>query len=274
MKMIGVGDNVVDCYLDQKMYYPGGNAVNVAVNCRRNGADPVAYMGVFGDDPEAGHIQRCLDAEGVEWRHSRRVYAASGHPAVNLSPDGDRVFVGGPKDTAQHILRIRLTPPDLEYIGTFDVCHTSCYSGIEPELAGLASKTEVSFDFSTRNEDDYIAQVCPHARFAFFSGAALTENKLDSIIKSCHAFGAEIVGITLGSRGALFSRRGQRYFQPVKAAERVVDTMGAGDSFIAGFLTRFYESGDMAASLDFAAGRAAVTCGFFGGFGYPHDFEH
>ena len=37
MNMIGVGDNVVDCYLDQSTYYPGGNAVNVAVNCRRNG---------------------------------------------------------------------------------------------------------------------------------------------------------------------------------------------------------------------------------------------
>jgi fructoselysine 6-kinase len=138
----------------------------------------------------------------------------------------------------------------------------------------LAARTDVSFDFSTRNEDDYLAKVCPHVRFAFFSGAALTENKLDSIIKICHAFGTEIVGITLGSKGALFSRRGERFSQPVKAAEKVIDTMGAGDSFIAGFLTRFYESGDMTASLDFAAERAALTCGYFGGFGYPHDFEH
>jgi fructoselysine 6-kinase len=274
MKMIGLGDNVVDCYLDQRKYYPGGNAVNVAVNCRRNGAGPVAYMGVFGDDPEAEHIKRCLDSERVEWRHSRKVYAASGHPAVNLSPDGDRVFVGGPKDTAQHIFRIRLTPSDLEYIGSFDVCHTSCYSGIEPELARLAAKVEVSFDFSTNNQDAYLAEVCPHVRFAFFSGAALTEDKLDSIIENCHAHGTEIVGITLGSRGALFSRRGERFPQPVKAAEKVVDTMGAGDSFIAGFLTRFYESGDLISSLDFAAERAAITCGYFGGFGYPHDFEH
>ena len=273
MKMIGVGDNVVDCYLDQRMYYPGGNAVNVAVNCRRNGASPVAYMGIFGDDPEAGHIQRCLDIEGVEWSRSRRVYAASGHPAVNLSPDGDRVFVGGPKNTAQHIFRIRLTPPDLDYIGGFDLCHSSCYSGIEPELPNLASRVDLSFDFSTRNEDDYIDAVCPHLRLAFFSGAALTETRLDSIIQRCHERGTEIVGIPLGSRGALFSRLGKRFFQPVKPARSVVDTMGAGDSFIAGFLTRYHEGGDMAASLDYAAGRAAETCGFFGGFGHPRAFE-
>lgn len=273
MKMIGVGDNVVDCYLDQGMYYPGGNAVNVAVNCRRNGVSTVAYMGVFGNDPEAEHIKRCLEAEGVDWSRSRKVYAASGHPAVSLSPDGDRVFVGGPKDTAQHIFRIRLTGPDLDYIGGFDLCHTSCYSGIEPELAALAARADLSFDFSTRSEDGYIDTVCPHTRFAFFSGAALTEDRLDSIIKRCHELGTEIVGVTLGSRGALFSRHGTRYFQPIKPAKLVVDTMGAGDSFIAGFLAHFYESDDMAGALDYAAERAAITCGFYGGFGYPHPFE-
>ena len=30
MKLIAVGDNVTDCYLDEGIYYPGGNAVNVA----------------------------------------------------------------------------------------------------------------------------------------------------------------------------------------------------------------------------------------------------
>lgn len=272
MKLIGVGDNVVDCYIDQSMYYPGGNAVNVAVNCRRDGGNPVAYIGVFGDDLEAEHIKRSLTAEGVTWEKSRKVYAISGHPSVNLTPDGDRIFVGGPKDTAQHIFRIRLTPPDLEYIAGFDVCHTSCYSGIEPELAALAARTDVSYDFSTRSEDDFIRQVCPYVRFAFFSGAALTEDRLDSIIGLCHACGSEIVGITLGSRGALFSRNGTRFIQPIKPASKVIDTMGAGDSFIAGFLTKFYETGDMNGSLDYAAERAAVTCGYFGGFGHPRAF--
>jgi fructoselysine 6-kinase len=273
MDLIGVGDNVVDCYLDQGIYYPGGNAVNVAVGAKRSGARRVAYMGVFGDDPEAEHLKWALLEEGIGFERSRKVYAASGHPAVNLTPEGDRIFVGGPKDSAQHIFRIRLTPPDLEYIAGFDCCHSSCYSGIEPELENLARCAALSFDFSTRSDDDYIDQVCHYTKFAFFSGAALTEERLDSIIGRCHRLGTEIVGITLGSRGAVFSRSGERFVQPVKPAAAVVDTMGAGDSFIAGFLTRFCEGGDMRASLDFAADRAARTCGHYGGFGYPHPFE-
>jgi len=273
MKIIGVGDNVVDCYLDQGLYYPGGNAVNVAVNCRRDGAEPVAYLGVFGDDGAAEHIKACLEEEGVSFGRSRQVYARSGHPGVSLAPDGDRVFVGGPRDTAQHILRIRLTESDLEYIGTFDCCHTSCFSGIEPELANLAARCPVSFDFSTQTTDDYIKAVAPHVRFAFFSGASLTEDRLASMISLCHGCGAEIVGITLGERGAVFSRRGKRYIQPIKPAASVVDTMGAGDSFIAGFLTRFHDTADMRGSLDYAAERAALTCSFFGGFGHPHPLD-
>ena len=57
MKIIAVGDNVTDCYLDQGVYYPGGNAVNVAVHCKRNGVEDVNYLGIFGDDDKAEHIQ-------------------------------------------------------------------------------------------------------------------------------------------------------------------------------------------------------------------------
>ena len=50
MKLIAVGDNVTDCYVDEGVYFPGGNAVNVAVNCRRNGAGQVEYIGIFGPE--------------------------------------------------------------------------------------------------------------------------------------------------------------------------------------------------------------------------------
>jgi fructoselysine 6-kinase len=273
MKLIGVGDNVVDCYLDQKFYYPGGNAVNVAVNCKRDGASFVAYMGVFGDDRAAEHIKWALGQEGVEYGRSRKVYAISGHPGVNLDAGGDRVFVGGPTDTVQHILRIRLTKPDLDYIEGFDCCHTSCFSGIEPELENLSSRCDISFDFSTKSDAEYIRVVAPYIRFGFFSGSSLTEREMDTIITICHECGVEIVGITLGAKGALFSKQGQRFSQAVKSTGSVLDTMGAGDSFIAGFLTRFYDSGNMAVSLDYAAECAARTCSFFGGFGYPHPLD-
>ena len=35
LRVLGIGDNTVDIYLDEGMQYPGGNAVNVAVQAGR-----------------------------------------------------------------------------------------------------------------------------------------------------------------------------------------------------------------------------------------------
>ena len=115
MKLIAVGDNVADCYIDEKVFYPGGNAVNVAVNCKKNGADFVSYIGIFGDDDKAAWIQHCLELEGVDFSRSRKVYAHSGQPQVCLEK-GDRVFRPGKRDSCQHLFRICLTQEDMDLI--------------------------------------------------------------------------------------------------------------------------------------------------------------
>lgn len=267
-KMIAVGDNVVDCYLDDGVYYPGGNAVNVAVNCRRDGLEDVAYIGMFGNDEKADHLKWALTQEKVHFERSRTMYAPSGSPGVRLI-DGDRKFVGGPKNTSQHIARIRLTPEDLEYIGEYGLCHTSCFSSIEYELPQMAKVCQVSFDFSERTEAEYLQRVCPYLTYAFFSGSDMTQEEIDALIDRCHALGTKVVGVTLGSRGSLFSENGKHYRQGIKRVE-AIDTMGAGDSFIAGFLTRRILGDNMEDALDFAAGVAANTCRIHGSFGYPH----
>ena len=39
VKVLGIGDNVVDKYLNLGLMFPGGNALNVAVFAHRYGAD-------------------------------------------------------------------------------------------------------------------------------------------------------------------------------------------------------------------------------------------
>lgn len=272
MKIIAVGDNVVDCYLDKKLYYPGGNAVNVVVNCKRDGFDECAYIGIFGNDKKAEHLMWALDQEGINYEKSRHMMGISGQPRVNLTSEGDRVFVGGPKNTVQHIVRLRLTPEDLSYISQFDVCHTSCYSNIEAELVNIKKHCNISFDFSDNRDIEYLKKVCPNVKFAFFSGSDLKLEEVKDLIRTCHLLGTDIVGVTLGGKGALFSKNGQLFEQGIKQTE-VIDTMGAGDSFIAGFLTSYTQNENMTEALDYAATCAAKTCTFHGGFGYPHPFD-
>jgi fructoselysine 6-kinase len=272
MKIIAIGDNVVDCYLDQGKYYPGGNCVNVAVNCKRSGAEDVSYIGIFATDDKAAHLKSILELEGIPYHQSRVAEGISGQPSVNLTEDGDRVFVGGPKNTVQHILKLKLTPEDYEYIKGFDVCHSSCYSSMEEELPGLAQNIKVSFDFSDKYNATYLEKVCPYITHGFFSGAHLSDKELENLVEELGKYKLETIGITRGSKPALFIHHGEKYYQEVYETE-IVDTMGAGDSFIAGFLTAFYNQKDMTVALDFAAKRASLTCGFYGGLGYPKDLE-
>lgn len=273
MKLLAIGDNVVDCYLDQQKYYPGGNAVNVAVNCRRYGFGETAYLGIFGTDKKAEHLQACLRSEGVTFERSRQMVGRSGSPMVSLV-EGDRVFVKSRKDTAQHMVRLNLITTDFHYIEGFDLVHSSCYSYLEPLLPEIRKRTQLSFDFSNkRRDDEYLKTVCPWLSFAFFSGAEMTQAEQDSLIDRCHALGTELVCITQGVKGSYFSYNGQQHRQgivPVMA----IDSLGAGDAFIAGFLTHFLIHGkDLQASAAFAAQKGAEACTYAGGWGYAHDFD-
>jgi fructoselysine 6-kinase len=272
MKIVTVGDNVVDCYLDQNKYYPGGNCVNVAVNCKRAGAEEVGYIGIFATDDKADHLKHVIELEKIDSHRSRIVQGISGQPRVNLTEEGDRVFVGGPRNTVQHLLKLRLVAEDYDYIKGFDVCHTSCYSFMEEELPSLSQHIKVSYDFSDKYGSEQLARVCPSISHGFFSGAHLSDEEIDRLVEELGKYELETVGITRGSKPALFIHNGTRYYQEVVETE-VVDTMGAGDSFIGGFLTAYYNGADVKESLEFAAKSASVTCGYYGGFGYPKDLE-
>jgi len=273
MRLLAIGDNVVDCYLHQRKYYPGGNAVNVAVNCQRYGFGETAYLGIFGTDKKAEHLQACLSSEGVSFERSRQMVGRSGSPMVSLV-EGDRVFVKSRKDTAQHMVRLNLIKSDLDYIEGFDLVHSSCYSYLEPLLPEIAKRTLVSFDFSNkRRDEEYLKMVCPHLNFAFFSGAEMTQAEQDELISRSHALGTNLVCITMGAKGSYFSDKGQRHHQGIVPVE-ITDTLGAGDAFIAGFLTYYLtQGGDLEASAAYAAKKGAEACTYAGGWGYAHDFD-
>lgn len=271
MKLIAVGDNVVDCYLDQKKYYPGGNCVNVAVNARKNGAEKVAYIGIFATDDKAEHIKYALEKEGIDFEMSRTSEGISGQPGVSLTEDGDRVFVGGPKNTVQHKLKLQMIGEDLDFIKGFDVCHISCYSSMESELEKLAKTIDISYDFSNHLELNYIKKVSPHIKYAFFSVADLPEEELNEFIERLKDFNFEVAALTRGSKPALFIRENKVFEQKLTKIP-VVDTMGAGDSLISGFLVNYIDGGDIEFAVEKATESAAATCGLYGGFGYPKEF--
>jgi fructoselysine 6-kinase len=269
MKLIGIGDNVVDYYQDQGLMYPGGNALNVAVASKRNGASACAYLGIVGDDAAAEHVVKCMGEEGIDISRIRRAYGPNGQAIVALNEEGDRIFVGTNRGIrVQSLLTLQLTQDDLDYINEYDVVHTSVNSDIEHELYRLAHKP-LSFDFSTTKRWDkaYLQRICPYLTYVFFSGSDMSHSEISSLFEEVHQLGVKVVGVTRGAEPAVFSENGVICNQPHMTGN-VVDTMGAGDSFIGGFLTHYHEHRDMKAALVQASRSAAATCGYYGAFGY------
>lgn len=269
MKLVTIGDNVVDCYLDQGRIYPGGNAVNVAVAAKRNGAENCAYIGITGDDAAALHVIHSLKMEGIDLAQIRQTYGPNGEAKVTLNEEGDRIFIGTNRGVRMSsFLQLKLTETDLAYISTFDMIHTSVNSDIEHELSRLYQRP-VSFDFSTKNRwnEKYLRQVCPYLAYAFFSGSDMERNEINDLIAFVHELGVKVVGVTRGSEAAQFSCEGIRYEQTPLAVD-VLDTMGAGDSFIGGFLASYHGTWNMEKALQQAAYSAAATCQHYGAYGY------
>lgn len=267
MRLLGIGDNVLDHYVDTGVKYPGGNAVNVAVFAARQGASHCAYIGIVGSDAEGDHLLESLAAEGLDLSLVRRAVGPNGIAMVSIADDGDRVFVGSNKGGVQHALRLRLTESDMTCAEQNDVAHSSVYSSMEQYLPQLARATMVSFDFSHRRDAAYLAETCPSVAHAFFSGADLDSAELNGLCDSALGYGCETVVVTRGSAGAWVATPTESFAMPAEKSS-VVDTLGAGDAFIAGFLVSLYEQ--QAGAREAArrgADAAAQACMENGAFG-------
>ena len=147
MRLIGIGDNVCDVYLHLAEMFPGGQALNVAVFAKMQGIDS-AYLGVFGDDEVAEHIENTLSEFGVDKSHCRHVRGENGYALVTLI-DGDRVFLGSNKGGVAREFPLVLDENDIEYIRQFSVVHTSNNSFFDGQLPFLyEAGIPVSYDFS------------------------------------------------------------------------------------------------------------------------------
>ncbi len=275
-RVIGIGDNVVDKYLDLNTMFPGGNALNFAVYARKLGHE-AAYIGVFGNDQAAEHIRTVLQELGVELSFCRIYPGENGYAEVNLVK-GERVFVGGNKGGVAKDNPLLLTPDDLTYISGFDLMHSSCYSLLEDQLFKL-QKLEIplSFDFSDRISDDYLEEVCPFLDFAFLSGSGLSTDQIKEKLVKAVGCGCQLALATRGSAGVILLADGQFYQQPAFPIDPL-DTLGAGDSFITYFLlqisTRSWNKPDVLTRvLREAAQYAAGTCLVQGAFGYGREIH-
>jgi fructokinase len=236
--------------------YPGGAPANVACALVKLGT-PAAFVGCVGQDDGGVALVKLLTALSVNCdglqQHptapTRTVY-------VTRTESGDRVFAGfGPYDTAA-FADTRLSAEDLPQslfegakflvTGTLELAYPESHDALfrAVELAhGQSCKIVVDVNWRPvfwRNPElaqPLITELLGHADFI-----KLTDDEAEWLFGSSdlerivNAF-PQVQGvlITAGEKGCSYWLRGNTGQIPAFSVE-VVDTTGAGDAFLAGFL--------------------------------------
>lgn len=279
-RIIAIGDNVVDKYLSRGTMYPGGQCVNTCVYAMMNGAK-TAYLGKFGDDAAAEYNCRILKKLGVDYSHSRHFHGENGAARVTLK-DGDRVFLGSNKGGVAKEHPFDFTQEDFDYIRGFQMIYSNTNSYILDDLPKLyETGVPIAFDFSNVWNDELLKRICPYISVALLSCAHLGDQEREEQMRKAASYGVRLVVGTVGEEGSYALYEGELLYAGACRAEQVMDTMGAGDSYFATFLTTLLqdEAGlfgsdhdKMMDRLKTAMGRgaefAAKVCGMEGAFGY------
>lgn len=232
VKVIGVGFTCVDVYEKLNKYYPTGNGVDWGIHLQRLGI-PVSILSVVGTDEYGIKMKEALQKEGIDISHLHTEEGETCKMMMDLRNGVDRVHLEAIDGVME---QFHLTIEDKEYIKTFPYMHTDLFGNVLGDLKELKEAgVNIIMDFSTFSDDP---EYNTEENFKNVTYAFLSYEKEDEYIKEhlkkIHSYGAKIATATLGENGSI-SYDGKNYYRYGIVPAEVVNTVGAGDSYIAGF---------------------------------------
>jgi fructoselysine 6-kinase len=252
-----IGDNTIDRFLDEnETVLVGGNALNVAVQLARHGRE-VAYAGTIGDDADGALVASALRGQGVD---TSAVTVQNGKTAVTdirVTTTGDRVF-----EREEFGVTADYSPGE----GVVDAASAGdwIHLGMVPDAASLVRRLRRVNPAARISQDCAVAEGFAGLDVAFVS-AGEGEAGARDLAREAIAAGARLVVVTLGADGSL-AHDGARWWRRAAVPIEPVDTTGAGDSYIAGFVSALASGGDVGAAMDAGSAWSAETCMHQGGW--------
>ena len=269
--------------------HPGGSLLNVAVAVARLG-QPVALATKLSNDLFGSFLRSYAVAQGIA-THWMVDDAAQSTLAFVAEVDGEPAFGFYGDGTAD----TRLTPADLPeslfaetailHVGSISLLRGSTPAAVLAAVERLRGRALISIDPNlrpslVRDELGYRALLDQLFRLsdlvkisAADLGWLMPGVALDAAAQALLAHGPALVVVTRGGDGVLAARPGAVLLELPAFRVTLADTVGAGDSFNAGLLTRLAELGAATRSgleqlpatvlsevLRFATAVAALNC--------------
>lgn len=260
MKIAAIGDNCLDVYLEQDHLTVGGNALNVAANCAIAGHDST-YAGPVGTDVAGEDIVGAMQANGVDTGHVFQLPGKSGVTLVRLI-DRDRSFLF--EEFGVCADWVPAVPDDLVADGPLDWIHVGGPRTMQADFAAIRPNARlVSADISTWQMPEDL--VLDDVDVVFASSDALLGEPTVAAARAILDRGASEVVIMSGADGSTWVGPDGVHHCPAHPAERV-DTCGAGDSYISGFMMARASGLGPVEAMEAGTTSATATIQHVGGF--------
>ena len=295
-----LGECVADAFTDPTLHrpgelalrvLPGGGPANTAVGLAGLGT-PTRFLARLSTDSFGGLFRQHLTSSGVDLSSCVEAREPSTLAIATFDEQGQAQYSFHAEGTAdwqwstEELAAIPLDDLGCLHTGSLALVRDPGAGPLEEFLVRVRAHATLSIDPNVRpllvDPAVYRARLDRWCELADI--LRVSQDDLDLLLpgvspeRACdtwHTAGVRLVVITLGGRGALASLDGERVMVPAPKV-KVVDTIGAGDSFTSGLLHRLGISGllggrlqgrplgDVADACAYAARVAALTCSVAG----------
>ena len=261
----------------------GGAELNVAIGCARLGLKS-GWISRLGNDDFGKYILKTARGEGID---TSEIQLVDGHPTSVyfrevLADGSSRSFYYREKSPTS---TMKCEDINENYFKDAKVLHiTGVFPSISEnnqeiilEAVRLAKKNNltISFDPNIRlkmwtkeKAKNYIEKLLPDVDILLIGDEEieilLGDIRVEAAIKTFHDYGIEKVIVKKGAKGALGSDGKNVYEIDAIKPKALVDTVGAGDGFAAGFLTELVKGKSLEDCVRFANAVGSLVVGVEG----------
>jgi len=243
-------------FVDKIELHNGGCACNTAIDLARLGVS-TGVTGKVGKDTFGDFLIRLLTKHKIDVRGLKQDSESNTSSTVVLiSQDGERSFLHYSGTNA----KLTIEDINFELIKETKLLHVAAIY-LLPALDGIpiaqilkrAKDIGVitSLDTAWNAKGQWLEKIEPSLPFVDFflpniEEASMISGKdsLEEIARFFLSYGIKVVGIKMGDKGCYIQSKDKRLYIPAFKV-KAVDTTGAGDAFVAGFLTGIIKGWDL-----------------------------
>ena len=220
-----------------------GVGYNLAKALRTLG-DEVSLISYTGQDEEAGRILRQLEADEIDCAHIRRTLRATPVSVVLYDESGRRQIYCDLKNIQDRQLPAGELDALLSDSDLIAACNISFNRSLLERAKALGKTLATDVHVIGNLEDEYNRAFLEAADILFCSDEQIPCRPEDFLRQMRARYPMRIAVIGMGAYGAmLYEREGDRIWHlPPARAQRVVNTVGAGDALFSSFL-HYYGKG-------------------------------